>query len=97
MTATVAESLIPHLSCDGFGFDCELLTACARVGIPLIEVPVCVHYDGKTSTTSPRSGVQMLRELWRIRRSWRKKNIQMITIAETSIPDVTRTRPPAAA
>ncbi|HEV3386140.1 MAG TPA: glycosyltransferase [Gemmata sp.] len=97
MTAAVAESLIPHLICDGFGFDCELLTACARVGVPLIEVPVCVHYDGKTSTTSPRSGVQMLRELWGIRRYWRKKNIQMIPIAAPSAPDAARTRPPAAA
>ena len=30
MTAAVAEALLPHLTCDGFGFDCELLTACAR-------------------------------------------------------------------
>jgi dolichyl-phosphate beta-glucosyltransferase len=93
MTAAVAESLIPHLSCDGFGFDCELLTACARMGLRPIEVPVCVHYDGKTSTTSPRSGIQMLRELWRIRRAWRMKSIPMIA----SIPEPARTRPPAAA
>ena len=35
MTADVAERVIPNLSCDGFGFDCELLTACARYGIPV--------------------------------------------------------------
>ena len=97
MTAAVAESLVPHLTCDGFGFDCELLTACARAGIPLQEVPVCVHYDGKTSTTSPQTGLRMLRELWRIRRTWRTKAIVVPPTVPNSIPEDIRSRPPAAA
>jgi dolichyl-phosphate beta-glucosyltransferase len=97
MTAAVAESLVPHLTCDGFGFDCELLTACARAGISLQEVPVCVHYDGKTSTTSPQTGLRMLRELWRIRRTWRTKAIVVPPTVPNSIPEDIRTRPPAAA
>ena len=51
MTAAVAERVLPDLRCDGFGFDCELLTACARLGIPVAEVPVCVRYDDAASTT----------------------------------------------
>lgn len=97
MTASVAESLLPHLSCDGFGFDCELLTACARSGIPLVEVPVCVRYDGKTSTTGPRSGLRMLRELWRIRQTWRTKTVPVISHARTSSPEVVRSHTTAAA
>lgn len=97
MTALVAESLVPHLSCDGFGFDCELLTACSRAGIVPAELPVCVRYDGKTSTTSPRSSLQMLKELWRIRRAWRTKTIPVAVAAEPSLLEEVRTRPPAAA
>src|SRR5262249_51586645 len=72
MTAAVAERLLPRLGCDGFGFDCELLTACARLGVPVTEVPVCVRYDGAASTTGYRGTVRMLHELWRVRRAWAK-------------------------
>lgn len=95
MTAAVAEGLLPHLRCDGFGFDCELLTACACMGIRPVEVPVCVQYDDRTSTTSPRSGLQMLRELWRIRRDWRTKSVAAVS-AKAS-PEPAQTHPPAAA
>jgi dolichyl-phosphate beta-glucosyltransferase len=96
MNAAVAISLLPHLTCDGFGFDCELLTACARVGISPSEVPVCVQYDGLT-TTSPRSGMRMLHELWRIRRTWQTKALAIQWSAGASPDGATRTQPPAAA
>jgi glycosyltransferase involved in cell wall biosynthesis len=70
MTAAVAGRLLPALRCDGFGFDCELLTACARHGIPVAELPVCVRYEGGASTTGAASGLKMVCELWRIRRAW---------------------------
>ena len=73
MTAEVAERVLPNLTCDGFGFDCELLTACARYEIPITEVPVCVRYDDAASSTGGlKTIVTMLRELWRIRRRWPK-------------------------
>ncbi len=97
MTASVAESLLPHLVCDGFGFDCELLTACARAAIPLVEIPVCVRYDGTTSTTGSLSGLRMLRELWRIRRTWRTKSVPVVLTGRIPIPEVVRTRPTVAA
>jgi len=65
--------VVPQLQCDGFAFDCELLTACARFGVPVTEVPVCVRYDGAGSTTGWSSGARMLQSLWRIRRTWPKK------------------------
>jgi dolichyl-phosphate beta-glucosyltransferase len=70
MTAAVAERLLPTLRCDGFGFDCELLTACARLGVAVAEVPVRVRYEGGISTTGVGSCLRMVRDLWRIRRAW---------------------------
>jgi glycosyltransferase involved in cell wall biosynthesis len=75
MTAAVAERLVPELRCDGFGFDCEFLTACARTGIAVTEVPVSVRYESRASTTGLRSGLKMLWELWRIRRRWRNRTL----------------------
>ncbi|HJZ59330.1 MAG TPA: glycosyltransferase [Gemmataceae bacterium] len=77
MTAAVARCLLPELGCDGFGFDCELLTACARSGVPVTEVPVCVRYDTTTSTTGLRATLRMLRELWQIRRAWRNRSVRV--------------------
>jgi dolichyl-phosphate beta-glucosyltransferase len=70
MTAAVAERVLPELACDGFGFDCEFLTACERLGIPVAEVPVCVRYEDSGSTTGLRTTLRMLNDLWRIRRAW---------------------------
>jgi dolichyl-phosphate beta-glucosyltransferase len=97
MTAAVAEALLPHLTCDGFGFDCELLTACARAAIPLVETPVYVRYDGTTSTTGPRSSLRMLRELWRIRQVWRTKLVPVVLTTRTTPPEVVPTRTSEAA
>lgn len=73
MTAEVAGRVLPNLTCDGFGFDCELLTACARYDIPITEVPVCVRYGGAASSTGGlRMIATMLRDLWRIRQRWPK-------------------------
>ena len=68
VTARVAEQLVPNLNCDGFGFDCELLAACARYGIHVQEVPVSVRYEDAASTTGLRTTLRMVRELWSIRR-----------------------------
>ena len=77
MTAIVAEHVVPELRCDGFGFDCELLTACARSAIPVTEVPVTVRYENTASTTGGRATLRMVRELWAIRRSWRGRRVSL--------------------
>ena len=52
LSAAAAQTLLPRLSCDGFGFDCELLTACRHYGLTVEEVPVCVRYEDRRSTTA---------------------------------------------
>jgi dolichyl-phosphate beta-glucosyltransferase len=71
MSAAAARRLLPHLHCDGFGFDCELLTACAHFGVDVTEVPVWVRYENTASTTGVGAMRKMFRELLRIRRDWR--------------------------
>lgn len=71
LSARAARLLLPHLRCDGFGFDCELLTACIRHGLRVAELPVCVRYEDAASTTGFRATARMVGELWRIRRAWR--------------------------
>jgi dolichyl-phosphate beta-glucosyltransferase len=70
LSAAVAERVVPRLRCDGFGFDCELLTACARMGIDVSEVPVRVRYRDAASTTGWRAARGMVAELFRIRQTW---------------------------
>ena len=72
MSAAAAAALLPRLRCDGFSFDCELLTACARLGLGVSEVPVCLRVEGRGSTTGVLSAARMVRELWRVRRAWRR-------------------------
>jgi len=73
LSAAAAHAILPHLTCDGFGFDCELLTACVHFGLAIEEVPVCVHYEERASTTGYGAMTQMIKELWQIRRSWRRR------------------------
>jgi dolichyl-phosphate beta-glucosyltransferase len=70
LSARSAERILPHLSCNGFGFDCELLAACVGYGLAVVEVPVCVRYEDRASTTGVRTMGCMLRELLSIRRVW---------------------------
>lgn len=72
LSARAAWLVLPHLRCDGFGFDCELLTACARYELPVAEVPVQVRCEDRASTTGLSAMGRMVGELWRIRRAWRK-------------------------
>jgi dolichyl-phosphate beta-glucosyltransferase len=72
MHAAVARFLLPRLSRTGFAFDCELLAACARLGIAVEEVPVRVRFTDRRTTTSFRSSVRAVRDLFAIRRDWRR-------------------------
>jgi len=72
LSARAAGMVLPHLRCDGFGFDCELLTACSRYQLPVVEVPVQVRFEDRSSTTGIWSMGRMIGELLAIRRAWRK-------------------------
>lgn len=84
MTAAAADHVLPRLSCNGFGFDCELLTACHKLGVPVAEVPVRVRYEDAASTTGSGTTWKMLRELWRIRRDWRRVCPDPLPIRESA-------------
>lgn len=81
MTAEVAQWLLPHSCCNGFGFDCELLTMCRAHDVAVTEVPVTVRLDTAVTTTSKRTMLRMLRELWRIRRQWRSTRVARPEVA----------------
>ena len=70
LSARAVGALLPLLRCDGFSFDCELLTACARLQIPVAEVPVSMQYDAAASTIGWRTLPRTLRELIDIRGRW---------------------------
>lgn len=71
MSAAVAERVLPCTRCDGFGFDCEFLTACRFFGVPVEEVPVGVHWSGRSSTTTWKTTIAMIGEILSVRRRWR--------------------------
>jgi dolichyl-phosphate beta-glucosyltransferase len=71
-SARAASMVLPRLTCCGFEFDCELLTACTRLGLEVAEVPVTVRYEDSASTTGMRGVASMLRKLWAIRKAWRE-------------------------
>jgi glycosyltransferase involved in cell wall biosynthesis len=70
INAAAAEWILPRLTCDGFGFDCELLTACMRHGLAIEEIPVCVRLEAGDSTAGFAAMGRTIRELWQIRRTW---------------------------
>jgi dolichyl-phosphate beta-glucosyltransferase len=76
VTANVARNLLPLLKCDGFVFDCELLTAAVAFGFNIREIPVGVRYDERASTTDLAATVRMVGELWSIRNRWREWPVQ---------------------
>jgi dolichyl-phosphate beta-glucosyltransferase len=86
LSARVAHRLLPQLSCDGFGFDCELLTACAQNGFVVTEVPVRVRYEDHASTTNLRAKARMLWDLWQIRRAWRRRPGISVSLNEQHCP-----------
>jgi dolichyl-phosphate beta-glucosyltransferase len=97
LSAEAARRLLPELGCDGFGFDCELLAACAAHGLAVVEVPVCVRYDSRTSTTDWRSVARMVAEIWRVRRARREQEeMRWTASAGSSSPPTTlvSARPP---
>jgi dolichyl-phosphate beta-glucosyltransferase len=82
LSARAVRQILPELTCDGFGFDCELLTACVYHGLAIAEVPVCVRYADHSSTTSARAMARMLGDIWRIRTAWRNRPAQPSTTLE---------------
>lgn len=70
-SARAVQTILPHLQCDGFAFDCELLLACQHCRLEVVEVPVCFHYRD-TTTTNLRKTIKMVRDLMTIGRRFRQ-------------------------
>jgi dolichyl-phosphate beta-glucosyltransferase len=65
----VARSLFSRTRLDGFAFDVEVLHLVERDQLSLIEVPVTLHESGGSSSVRiVRSSLEMLRDLWRVRK-----------------------------
>jgi dolichyl-phosphate beta-glucosyltransferase len=71
-SAQAAEAIMPLVACHGFGFDCEVLLACLKLGLVVEEIPVTVRYQTAASTTSWKTSFQMIKQIWQIRRRWKR-------------------------
>jgi dolichyl-phosphate beta-glucosyltransferase len=98
MTAAVADAVVPNMTCDGFGIDCEILAACARYNIPITAVPIHVRYTDDASSTGLRSTLKMVRELGAIRTAWPRNGYPRPAVARptTPVPRPATETPPAA-
>ncbi len=57
---------------NGIGFDVELLYIAKRRGYKIKEVPITWYYDPYSTMRLWDDSVNMLREIWEIRRNWRR-------------------------
>ncbi|MFO0814479.1 MAG: glycosyltransferase [Gemmatales bacterium] len=71
-SAQAVEQVMPLVACKGFGFDCEVLLACKRLGLDVRETPVTVRYQTAASTTSWKTSFQMIKQIWQIRGRWKR-------------------------
>lgn len=70
MSERAVLDVVPRLQCNGFAFDCELLFLGQQRGWPILEVPVCVQWTSRATTTHWRTTLSMLADLWAMRRRW---------------------------
>ena len=69
-SGAVADDLFAVQKMRGIGFDVELLFIAKRRGYKIKEVPITFHYDPYTTLRLWDDSVNMLREIWEIRRNW---------------------------
>ncbi len=71
-SAKTAEDLFRVQQMNGIGFDVELLYIAKQRGYKVKEVPITWYYDHYSTMRLWDDSVHMLREIWEIRRNWRK-------------------------
>jgi dolichyl-phosphate beta-glucosyltransferase len=67
-----AQQVFPLQTIDGWGFDVEVLYIAQRHGLPILEIPVNWYYGDDSRVSPLRDTVNMLSELFRIRRNGRR-------------------------
>lgn len=68
----VADDLFAVQRMNGIGFDVELLFIAKRRGYKVQEVPITWYFDTYSTMRLWDDSVKLLREIWQIRRNWRR-------------------------
>ena len=68
----VADDLFAVQRMNGIGFDVELLFIAKRRGYKVKEVPITWYFDTYSTMRLWDDSVKLLREIWEIRRNWRR-------------------------
>ncbi len=68
----VAEDLFAVQRMNGIGFDVELLFIAKRRGYRVKEMPITWHYDPYSTMRLWDDSMNLLREIWDIRRNWQR-------------------------
>ncbi|MCY3833442.1 MAG: glycosyltransferase family 2 protein [Chloroflexi bacterium] len=69
---SVAEDLFAVQRMNGIGFDVELLFIAKRRGYKVKEVPITWYFDPYSTMRLWDDSIKLLREIWQIRRNWRR-------------------------
>lgn len=71
-SAAAALDLFKVQRMNGIGFDVELLYIAKKRGYKIKEVPITWYYDPYSTMRLWDDSIHMLREIWEIRRNWRR-------------------------
>ena len=71
-SAMAAKDLFQVQRMNGIGFDVELLYLAKKRGYKVKELPITWYYDPYSTMRLWDDSVHMLREIWEIRRNWRR-------------------------
>lgn len=71
-SARAAKDLFQTQRMNGIGFDVELLYVAHKRGYRVKEVPITWYYDPYSTMRLWDDSINMLREIWQIRRNWRR-------------------------
>jgi dolichyl-phosphate beta-glucosyltransferase len=71
--AEVAENIFPLQTMNGWSFDVEILYAARSWGYKIVEVPIHWYYKSNTRIHPIRDSIDMLVEVFRIRRNGRRR------------------------
>ncbi len=67
-----AEDLFGVQRMNGIGFDVELIFVAKKRGYKIREVPITWYFDPDSRMRLVRDSLNMLREIWMIRRNWQR-------------------------
>jgi len=75
----VADVLFRRQRMTGIGFDVELLFLAQKLGYRIKELPITWYFDPYSTMRLWGDSLNMLREIWQIRRNWQQKRYDQAT------------------